>query len=42
MTYAVILEHGPNQEGREIWSAYVPDLPGCVRVAAKRARNVRL
>jgi predicted RNase H-like HicB family nuclease len=30
MTYAVIYEHGPNEEGRETWSAYVPDLPGCV------------
>jgi predicted RNase H-like HicB family nuclease len=30
MIYAVIYEHGPNEEGRETWSAYVPDLPGCV------------
>jgi hypothetical protein len=28
MTYAVIYEHGPNEEGRDTWSAYVPDLPG--------------
>ena len=28
--YAVIYEHGPNDEGRDTWSAYVPDLPGCV------------
>ena len=30
MTYVVIYEHGPNDEGRDTWSAYVPDLPGCV------------
>ena len=30
MTYAVIYERGPNEQGRETWSAYVPDLPGCV------------
>lgn len=30
MTYAVIYEHGPNDEGQETWSAYVPDLPGCI------------
>jgi predicted RNase H-like HicB family nuclease len=30
MTYVVIYEHRPNEEGRETWSAYVPDLPGCV------------
>jgi predicted RNase H-like HicB family nuclease len=30
MTYVVIYEHRPNEEGRETRSAYVPDLPGCV------------
>ena len=29
--YAVIFEHGPKN-----WSAYVPDLPGCVAAAATR------
>jgi predicted RNase H-like HicB family nuclease len=28
--YAVVYESGPNDEGRITWSAYVPDLPGCV------------
>jgi predicted RNase H-like HicB family nuclease len=37
MTYAVIYEHGPNEEGRETWSAYVPDLPGCVSGGETRA-----
>ena len=37
MTYAVIYEHGPNEEGRDTWSAYVPDLPGCVSVGDTRA-----
>jgi predicted RNase H-like HicB family nuclease len=37
MTYAVIYEHGPNEEGQETWSAYVPDLPGCVSGGATRA-----
>lgn len=30
MRYTVIYEHGPNGEGRETWSAYVPDLSGVV------------
>ena len=30
MTYAVIYKRGPDEEGRETWSAWVPDLPGCV------------
>jgi hypothetical protein len=30
MTYAVIYEHGPNEEGREMWSAYVPVVPFAV------------
>jgi predicted RNase H-like HicB family nuclease len=29
-SYAVVYESGPNQEGWITWSAYVPDLPGCV------------
>jgi len=37
MTYAVIFEHGPNEDGRETWSAYVPDLPGCVSGGETRA-----
>lgn len=37
MTYAVIYEHGPNEEGRETSSAYVPDLPGCVSGGETRA-----
>jgi predicted RNase H-like HicB family nuclease len=37
MTYAVIYEHGPNEDGRETWSAYVPDLPGCASVGDTRA-----
>ena len=37
LTYAVIYEHGPNEEGRETWSAYVPDLPGCVSGGETRA-----
>jgi predicted RNase H-like HicB family nuclease len=37
MTYAVVYERGPNQEGRETWSAWVPDLPGCVSGGATRA-----
>jgi len=30
MTYTVIYEHGPNEDGNETWSAYVPDLTGVV------------
>lgn len=37
MMYAVIFEHGQNEHGRETWSAYVPDLPGCVSVGDDRA-----
>ena len=37
MTYAVIYEHGSNEDGRETWSAYVPDLPGCVSGGETRA-----
>ena len=37
MTYAVIYEHGPNEEGRDTWSAYVPDLPGCVSAGETRS-----
>lgn len=36
MTYAVIYEHGPNDEGRDTWSAYVPDLPGCYSAGETR------
>ena len=37
MTYAVIYEHGPNEEGQETWSAYVPDLTGVVSCGDTRA-----
>jgi predicted RNase H-like HicB family nuclease len=37
MRYAVIYEHGPNDEGLDTWSAYVPDLPGCVSGGDTRA-----
>lgn len=37
MTYTVIYEHGPNDEGRETWSAYVPDLSGVVSGGETRA-----
>lgn len=30
MKFTVVYEHGPNEEGRETWSAYVPDLSGAV------------
>ena len=33
----MIDERGPNEEGRETWSAYVPDLPGCVSGGETRA-----
>jgi len=36
-TYTVILERGPKS-----WSAYVPDLPGCVAAARTRAETERL
>jgi hypothetical protein len=36
MTYAMIYEHGLNEQGRETWSAYVPDLPGCVSAGETR------
>lgn len=38
-TYAVIIEHGPNN-----LSAYVPDLPGCIatgRTLDEIRRNIR-
>lgn len=37
MTYLVIYEHGPDDDGRDTWSAWVPDLPGCVSGGATRA-----
>jgi predicted RNase H-like HicB family nuclease len=37
MEYTVILERGPNN-----WSAYVPDLPGCVAAARTRQETERL
>lgn len=36
-THTVILERGPKN-----WSAYVPDLPGCVAAAKTRAETERL
>jgi predicted RNase H-like HicB family nuclease len=35
--YTVILEHGPKN-----WSAYVPDLPGCVAAATTRKKTESL
>ena len=35
--YTVIFE-----EGKSNWSAYVPDLPGCVAAAATRAETEKL
>ncbi|MBE7412659.1 MAG: type II toxin-antitoxin system HicB family antitoxin [Leptospiraceae bacterium] len=37
MEYLVILEFGSNN-----WSAYVPDLPGCVAVAETREETLEL
>ena len=31
-SYAVVYESGPNEDGRITWSAYVPDLSGCITV----------
>jgi predicted RNase H-like HicB family nuclease len=42
MTYAVIYERGPNEEGRQTWSAFVPDLPGCVSCCETRAECERM
>ncbi len=39
MKYAVVLEQGPRN-----WSAYVPDLPGCISTGKTREdveRNIR-
>lgn len=38
MQYAVILEHEPGKN----WSAYVPDLPGCVTTGETREEVERL
>ncbi len=35
--YVAVLEQGPNN-----WSAYVPDLPGCVAAGVTRAETERL
>jgi predicted RNase H-like HicB family nuclease len=35
--YVVILEKGPNN-----WSAYVPDLPGCIATGATREETTGL
>lgn len=35
--YLVVYEKGPDN-----WSAYVPDLPGCVAAAATREETARL
>lgn len=37
MEYTVILERGPKN-----WSAYVPDLPGCVAAARTRPQTEKL
>ena len=36
-TYVAVLEQGPNN-----WSAYVPDLPGCVAAGVTREETERL
>lgn len=36
MNYTVIFEHGPEEDGRDTWSAYVPDLSGCVSAGDTR------
>ena len=42
MVYAVIYEHGPNDDGRETWSAYVPDLTGVVSGGETRQECERM
>ena len=42
MKYTVIYEHGPNEEGRETWSAYVPDLTGVVSGGETRQECERM
>ncbi len=37
MNYVAVLEQGPRN-----WSAYVPDLPGCVAAGATREETERL
>jgi predicted RNase H-like HicB family nuclease len=37
LEYTVILESGPNN-----WSAYVPDLPGCIATGATREATLDL
>ena len=41
MTYAMI-EHGLNEQGRETFSAYVPDLSGCVNAHLEGLRDEAL
>jgi predicted RNase H-like HicB family nuclease len=42
MTYTVIYEHGPNEDGRETWSAYVPDVTGVVSCGDTREECERM
>ena len=42
MRYTVIYEHGPNDDGRETWSAYVPDLTGVVSGGETREECERM
>ena len=37
MNYVAVLEQGPKN-----WSAYVPDLPGCIAAATTREETERL
>jgi len=37
LKYAVVLERGPRN-----WSAYVPDLPGCIATGKTRAETEKL
>lgn len=37
MTYVVVYERSPNN-----WSAYVPDLPGCIATGETREETERL
>src|SRR4030095_14986670 len=42
ISYTVIYEHGPNEEGRDTCSAYVPDLTGVVSCGDTREECERM
>jgi predicted RNase H-like HicB family nuclease len=42
ISYTVIYEHGPNEEGNETWSAYIPDLTGVVSCGDTRDECERM